>query len=205
MLRNLVDLTYSLHSQFVFSGDEIIEDFNQALNMEANRLNGQNIPEQTTLTNKLFYRTNIFSLKENQQHEIRSTINHLVENTKSYQLIKSVLGKNSKAAYQGRIYVDSKAQKTDGYQLSKGILLSDEASFFSKPELKIYADDVKCSHGSSSGNIDQDSLHYLMTRGLNHKDSTNLLIKGFLNDVIDLIASCPPHATLISAELDNNF
>ena len=60
----------------------------------------------------------IFSLKENQQHEIRTTINHLVENTKSYQLIKSVLGKNSKSAYQGRIFVNSKAQKTDGYQLS---------------------------------------------------------------------------------------
>ena len=64
----------------------------------------------------------IFSLKENQQHEIRTTINHLVENTKSYQLIKSVLGKNSKSAYQGRIFVNSKAQKTDGYQLSKAIL-----------------------------------------------------------------------------------
>ncbi len=67
----------------------------------------------------------IFSLKDGQKHEIRTTINHLVENTKSYQLIKSVLGKNSKAAYQGRIYVDSQAQKTDGYQLSKAILLDE--------------------------------------------------------------------------------
>ena len=91
----------------------------------------------------------IFSLKENQQHEIRTTINHLVENTKSYQLIKSVLGKNSKSAYQGRIFVNSKAQKTDGYQLSKAILLDETSEFNAKPELEIYADDVKCSHGSA--------------------------------------------------------
>ena len=111
----------------------------------------------------------IFLLKENQQHEIRSTINHIVENTKSYQLIKSVLGKNSKAAYQGRIYVDSKAQKTDGYQLSKAILLNDNTEFNAKPELEIYADDVKCSHGSASGSLNEDSIFYLMSRGLNYK------------------------------------
>ena len=68
-------------------------------------------------------------------------------------------------------------------------MLDENAEFNSKPELEIYADDVKCSHGSSSGNIDQDSLHYLMTRGLNRNDSTKLLIKGFLNDVIEFVKS----------------
>ena len=92
----------------------------------------------------------IFSLRNEQQHEIRTIINHLVENTKSYQLIKSVLGKNTKSAYQGKIFVDSKAQKTDGYQLSKAILLDETSEFNAKPELEIYADDVKCSHGSAS-------------------------------------------------------
>ncbi len=129
----------------------------------------------------------IFSLKESQQHEIRSTINHLVENTKSYQLIKSVLGKNSKAAYQGRIFVDSKAQKTDGYQLSNAILLSENSEFNAKPELEIYADDVKCSHGSSSGSLDENSIFYLMSRGLNYKEAKKLLINGFLLDVIEKI------------------
>ena len=129
----------------------------------------------------------IFSLKNNQQHEIRSTINHLVENTKSYQLIKSVLGKNSKAAYQGRIYVDSKAQKTDGYQLSKAILLDETSEFNAKPELEIYADDVKCSHGSASGSLNEDSIFYLMSRGLNYKQSKELLINGFMLDVVEKI------------------
>ncbi|MBD1148300.1 SufD family Fe-S cluster assembly protein [Pelagibacterales bacterium SAG-MED30] len=129
----------------------------------------------------------IFSLKENQQHEIRSTINHLVENTKSYQLIKSVLGKNSKAAYQGRIYVDSKAQKTDGYQLSKAILLDETSEFNAKPELEIYADDVKCSHGSASGSLNENSIFYLMSRGLNYKQSKELLINGFMLEVVEKI------------------
>ena len=129
----------------------------------------------------------IFSLKENQQHEIRTTINHLVENTKSYQLIKSVLGKNTKSAYQGRIFVNSKAQKTDGYQLSKAILLDDTSEFNAKPELEIYADDVKCSHGSASGSLDENSIFYLMSRGLNYQQSKELLINGFLMDVVEKI------------------
>ena len=129
----------------------------------------------------------IFSLKENQQHEIRTTINHLVENTKSYQLIKSVLGKNTKSAYQGRIFVNSKAQKTDGYQLSKAILLDETSEFNAKPELEIYADDVKCSHGSASGSLDENSIFYLMSRGLNYQQSKELLINGFLMDVVEKI------------------
>ena len=129
----------------------------------------------------------VFSLKENQQHEIRTTIKHLVENTKSYQLIKSVLGKDSKSAYQGRIFVDSKAQKTDGYQLSKAILLDETSEFNAKPELEIYADDVKCSHGSASGSLDENSIFYLMSRGLNYQQSKELLINGFLLDVVEKI------------------
>jgi len=129
----------------------------------------------------------IFSLNGGQHHEVRTIINHLVENTKSYQLIKSVLGKNSKSAYQGKIFVDSKAQKTDGYQLSKAILLDETSEFNAKPELEIYADDVKCSHGSASGSLDENSIFYLMSRGLNYQQSKELLINGFLLDVVEKI------------------
>ena len=129
----------------------------------------------------------IFSLNDGQHHEVRTIINHLVENTKSYQLIKSVLGKNSKSAYQGKIFVDSKAQKTDGYQLSKAILLDESSEFNAKPELEIYADDVKCSHGSASGSLDENSIFYLMSRGLNYQQSKELLINGFLLDVVEKI------------------
>ena len=129
----------------------------------------------------------IFSLMDKQQHEIRTTVNHLTENTKSYQLIKSVLGKDSKAVYQGKIFVNSIAQKTDGYQLSKAILLDESSEFNAKPELEIYADDVKCSHGSASGSLDENSIFYLMSRGLNYQQSKELLINGFVLEVIEKI------------------
>ena len=129
----------------------------------------------------------IFNLNNNKNHEIRTSINHLNENTKSYQLIKSVLGENTKSAYQGKIFVKSNAQKTDGYQLSKAILLSDNSEFNAKPELEIYADDVKCSHGSASGSLNQDSIFYIMSRGLNYTEAKELLINGFLLDVVEKI------------------
>ena len=129
----------------------------------------------------------IINLKNDQHHEIKTNINHLAENTKSYQLIKSVLNDNSKGVYQGKIFVNSKAQKTDGYQLSKALLLNENTEFDAKPELEIYADDVKCSHGSTSGNLDEDAIFYLMSRGLNYQQSRKLLINGFLLDVVEKI------------------
>ena len=129
----------------------------------------------------------IFSLDKNKHHEIRTIVNHLTENTKSYQLIKSVLEDSSKAVYQGKIFVNSDAQKTDGYQLSKAILLNKDAEFNAKPELEIYADDVKCSHGSASGSLNEDSIFYLMSRGLNYNQARELLINGFLLDVVEKI------------------
>ena len=129
----------------------------------------------------------IFSLNKQKHHEIRTSINHLTEYTKSSQLIKSVLENDAKAVYQGKIYVSSKAQKTDGYQLSKAILLDETTEFNAKPELEIYADDVKCSHGSASGSLNENSIFYLMSRGLNYKEAKELLISGFLLDVIEKI------------------
>ena len=129
----------------------------------------------------------IFLLSNDRHHEVRTTINHLTENTKSYQLIKSVLNDSSKAVYQGKIFVNSEAQKTDGYQLSKAILLNEASEFNAKPELEIYADDVKCSHGSASGSLDEDSIFYIMSRGLDYQQSRELLINGFLLDVIEKI------------------
>ncbi len=129
----------------------------------------------------------VFILNKSKHHEIKTNINHLAEYTKSYQLIKGVLEDNSKAVYQGKIFVNSKAQKTDGYQLSKAILLNDNTEFNTKPELEIYADDVKCSHGSASGNLNENLIFYLQTRGLNYQEAKKLLINGFLLDVVEKI------------------
>ena len=128
-------------------------------------------------------------LNKSDHQEIKTRINHLAPNCKSYQRVKNVLSSDGKGVYQGKIFVKDIAQKTNAYQLSKAMMLSDNSEFDSKPELEIYADDVKCSHGSTSGSVDEDSIYYLMTRGLNRKESVKLLVDGFLNEVIDMIKS----------------
>ena len=127
------------------------------------------------------------NLVENQHQEIKTRINHNSPGCKSYQKIKNVLNDKSKGIYQGKIFVKKIAQKTDAYQLSKALILNDDAEFDAKPELEIYADDVKCSHGSTSGSIDSDAVHYLTTRGISKKKAVKLLINGFLNEVLENI------------------
>ena len=171
---NNIDLDYnSLVETFIFStGSKFIK----------NEINC-NLNDQYSSA----FINGIINLKDDQHHEIKTNINHLAENTKSYQLIKSVLNDNSKGVYQGKIFVNSRAQKTDGYQLSKALLLNENTEFDAKPELEIYADDVKCSHGSTSGNLDEEAIFYLMSRGLNYQQSRKLLINGFLLDVVEKI------------------
>ena len=127
------------------------------------------------------------SLSKEEHQEIKTQINHKAPNCKSYQKIKNVLENNSKGVYQGKIFVKEIAQKTDAYQLSKALILSDQSEFNVKPELEIYADDVKCSHGSTSGSIDEDAIHYLMTRGIKLPVAKKLLINGFLNEIFENI------------------
>ena len=127
------------------------------------------------------------SLGKDEHQEIKTQINHLAPNCKSYQKIKNVLENDSTGVYQGKIFVKDIAQKTDAYQLSKALILDDQAEFNAKPELEIYADDVKCSHGSTSGSIDEDAIHYLMTRGIKLPIAKKLLINGFLNEIFENI------------------
>lgn len=128
------------------------------------------------------------NISENEHQEIKTRINHYAPNCESYQKIKNVVNENGKGVYQGKIFVKDVAQKTNAYQLSKALILDDKAEFDAKPELEIYADDVKCSHGSTSGSIDKDAIHYLMTRGIDAKTAKKLLINGFLNDILDNIS-----------------
>ena len=97
-------------------------------------------------------------MKSSNNHEIKLNINHNEESTESSQFVKTALYDTATAAFQGKIFVDSQAQKTDGYQLSRALLLNENTEFSGKPELEIYADDVKCSHGSTSGSLDEDAI-----------------------------------------------
>ncbi|MGB1360885.1 MAG: Fe-S cluster assembly protein SufD [Alphaproteobacteria bacterium] len=114
-------------------------------------------------------------------------INHLAPNCESSQLFKGVLNEKSQAIFQGKIYVDKDAQKTDGYQMHRSILLSDDAQVNGKPELEIYADDVKCSHGSSTGEINEEQLFYLTSRGVEDELARKLLLEAFLTEVFDTV------------------
>ena len=125
----------------------------------------------------------------NKEHqEIKTRINHNAPNCNSYQKVKNVLNDESKGVYQGKIFVKNIAQKTDAYQLSKALILNDAAEFDAKPELEIYADDVKCSHGSTSGSIDLNSIHYLKSRGIPEKEAYQMLINGFLCEILEKLS-----------------
>ena len=115
------------------------------------------------------------------------SVHHKVANCKSRQVFKKVQKDDCIGVFQGKIRVEKEAQKTDGYQTSRAILLDDSSKFYAKPELEIFADDVSCSHGSVSGAIDQDSLFYLQSRGIGETQAKHMLILAFLSEVFDEI------------------
>ena len=114
-------------------------------------------------------------------------ISHQEEASKSRQIVKNALSGGAKAIFQGKIYVSSVAQKTDGYQMSNGLILTDDCQFLVKPELEIYADDVVCSHGSISGTLNDDHLFYLLSRGIPLVEAQKKLIQAFFAEILDEI------------------
>ncbi|MEZ5901829.1 MAG: Fe-S cluster assembly protein SufD [Alphaproteobacteria bacterium] len=117
------------------------------------------------------------------------TIDHCASNCVSNQNYRNVVDDKATAVFQGKVHVHQIAQKTDGYQMAKSLLLSGQATVNTKPELEIYADDVKCSHGATTGRLDEEALFYLRARGIPEKQARNLLIQAFVNEVIENISS----------------
>jgi Fe-S cluster assembly protein SufD len=116
-------------------------------------------------------------------------VSHNSPNCESRQVFKKVLRNGAKGVFQGKILVKEGAQKTDGYQISQGLMLDDDSSFLAKPELEIYADDVICSHGSTCGEIDENALFYLTSRGIPIAEAQDMLVLAFLNEAIDEITN----------------
>jgi Fe-S cluster assembly protein SufD len=128
-------------------------------------------------------------LARGRQHVDNTTeIVHAKPHTTSAEVYKGVLDDQARGVFQGRIVVSKDAQKSDGHQLNKTILLSDRAEIDTKPELEIYADDVKCSHGATAGELDGDALFYLRARGIDQADARRLLVEAFVGDAIENIA-----------------
>ena len=105
----------------------------------------------------------------------------------SNEIYKGIISDKSTGVFNGKIFVRKDAQKTNAYQSSKNILLSDDATINTKPQLEIYADDVKCSHGTSTGRIDQEALFYLKARGIGDESARKLLLASFAQEIINRI------------------
>jgi Fe-S cluster assembly protein SufD len=125
-----------------------------------------------------------------------SVVDHASPHCYSNELYKGVLGGNSKGVFNGKIFVRKDAQKTNAYQSNKNILLSDDASMNAKPQLEIYADDVKCSHGATTGQLDEEALFYLRSRGIGINEAQALLTTAFAEEILDKITMLPTRENL---------
>ncbi len=159
--------------------------FGLKLNTKATRteielhLNGQGIT--TSIANVSLINKRDYFSDEN------VLVNHNAYECKSRQVFKSVLENDCTSIVRGKIYVAPEAQKTDGYQSSRSLLLSEKSKFLCKPELEIYADDVICSHGSTSSSLDKESLFYLLSRGVRKDKAKEMLITAFISEALDEI------------------
>ncbi|HEY8389087.1 MAG TPA: Fe-S cluster assembly protein SufD, partial [Parasegetibacter sp.] len=118
-------------------------------------------------------------------------VDNIVNNCESNELYKGILDDNATGVFNGKIFVRQPAQKTNAFQSNKNILLSDTASVNTKPQLEIFADDVKCSHGCTVGQLDEEGLFYLQARGIPQKKAVSLLLHGFAMDVLEKINLAP--------------
>jgi Fe-S cluster assembly protein SufD len=129
-----------------------------------------------------------YMIDGNDLYDNHTLVDHLVPNCQSNETYKGLLSGKATGVFNGKVHVHRDAQKTNAYQQNKNILLSDTATMNSKPELEIYADDVKCSHGSTTGQLDEDAVFYLRSRGLSHKGAIALLLTAFASDVLEQVS-----------------
>ena len=127
-----------------------------------------------------------YLLNANQHVANYTTIDHQVPNCESFETYKGLIDDHATAVFNGKVFVRQDAQKTNAFQSNANILLSENGSVNSKPELEIYADDVKCSHGSTTGQLDENALFYLKARGLSTKAAKSLLLQAFMDDVLQV-------------------
>lgn len=140
------------------------------------RLQGENC---TSVMNGLYM------LKDDQFLDNHTRVDHAFPNSLSDQLYKGILGGNSTGVFNGKIIVHQDAQKTNAYQRNVNVLLSDDATINTKPQLEIFADDVRCTHGATAGFIDEEAIFYLRTRGISEEEARNMLMNAFANEIVD--------------------
>lgn len=130
-----------------------------------------------------------YMLKGSELFDNHTLVDHLVPHCESNETYRGILGGKSTGVFNGKVFVHPDAQKTNGYQQNNNILLTDDATMNSKPELEIYADDVRCTHGSTTGQLDEDAVFYLRARGLDEFGATALLLTAFAGEVLNSVSS----------------
>ena len=138
----------------------------------------------------------IYLGRRNQHHDITTNMTHARGHCQSNQVIRGVLDGAARGVFQGKVHVAQDAQKTDGQQMSRALLLSRKAEADAKPELEIYADDVICAHGATVGELDETQLFYLTSRGISREVARAMLIAAFLDDAVDMIENADLSALL---------
>ena len=138
----------------------------------------------------------IYLGRNSQHHDITTNMTHAFGHCQSNQIIRGVLDDSARGVFQGKVHVAQDAQKTDGQQMSRALLLSRKAEADAKPELEIYADDVICAHGATVGELDENQLFYLTSRGISRDVARAMLISAFLDDAVDMIENADLAALL---------
>ncbi|MFM7681806.1 MAG: Fe-S cluster assembly protein SufD [Bacteroidota bacterium] len=178
-------------TDFHFSREAVKQEKNSNFTINTLTFNGNFVRNDVNvLVNGQNAETNLngaYLVKKSKLVDNHTVVDHLVANCQSNELYKGVLYGKSTAVFNGKVFVRPDAQKINAFQSNGNVLLSDDASVNSKPELEIYADDVKCSHGSTTGQLDENAVFYLRARGLSEKSAKELLVSAFISDVLNKI------------------
>lgn len=176
---NLIDNTYISQKQ---ESRAAVHTFSFGGYITRNNLNFYHFGERIDSTLK-----GITIISDKQHVDHYTLVNHATPNCESHQNYKTILGGSSTGVFNGKIFVEKEAQKTDAFQQNNNILLSDKATINAKPQLEIFADDVKCSHGCTIGQLDESAMFYMQQRGIPKKEAKALLLYAFSNEVIESI------------------
>lgn len=179
LTANLIDNTYISQKQ---ESRVAVHTFSFGGNITRNNLNFYHFGERIDSTLK-----GITIIGDKQHVDHFTLVNHATPNCESHQNYKTILGGSSTGVFNGKIFVEKEAQKTDAFQQNNNILLSEKATINAKPQLEIFADDVKCSHGCTIGQLDESAMFYMQQRGIPKKEAKALLLYAFSNEVIESV------------------
>ena len=176
---------------FQIATEQVVQADDSTFKINTFTLNGaivrNNLNIDSLGKNTMTYLNGLYPLKGKQHVDNHTYLLHREPNGESHELYKGILGDSSTGVFNGKVFVHREAQKTNAFQSNANIVMTDSATINSKPELEIYADDVKCSHGSTTGQLDEEALFYLRARGLSKDSARAVLVNAFASDVIEQI------------------